>query len=204
MKKIIALILCVVSVFVLSVAVCAESSPVADKVFVVTTLIPENNDASGDAAADESVEVTEKIIPAEVKVNEGGTITVSAPESIVKDEKTSDFTGFKIYKSAKATGTASEAEGKVIALANGLVEAVKDVDYIIVKGSLTDASLEIKPLTDLIVVATYKDVVVDPTSGVVTVQPESPATGSATAICFVIIALVAAAVTFGAKKQTVR
>lgn len=204
MKKIIALILCVISVFVFSVAVCAESSPVADKVFVVTTLIPEDKDASGDAAADESVEVTEKIVPAEVKVNEGGTITVSAPESIVKDEKESDFTGFKIYKTAKATGTAGDADGKVIALANGLVEAVKDVDYAIVKGSLTDATLEIKPYTDLVVVATYKDVVVDPTTGVVTVQPESPKTGNATAICFAIVALAAAAVTFGAKKQSAR
>ncbi len=194
MKKIIALILCVVSVFVLSVAVCAEASPVADKVYVVTTVIPEETTA----------EVGETIKPATVKVNDGGTITVTAPAEIKKEEKKAEFTGFKVYKKAVATGTANEAEGKVIALANGLVEAVKGVDYDIVKGSLTDATVEIKPYTDVVVVATYKDVVIDPTTGNVTVQPESPATGSATAICFVIVALAAAAVTFGAKKQSVR
>ncbi len=183
MKKIVALILCIVSVFVFSVAVSAESSPVGEEVFSVITIVPSQQG-----------EVIESIKPATVTVNEGGTITVTAPESVKKDEVTPEFTGFKIYK--QASGTAGAA--------NGLVEAVLGVDYIIVKGSLGDANVEIKPLTDVVVVATYKDVVIDPTTGNVTVQPESPKTGSATAVCFAIVALAAAAVMFGAKKQSVR
>ncbi|MBQ8202928.1 MAG: hypothetical protein IJZ75_01420 [Clostridia bacterium] len=193
MKKIIALILCVVSIFVLSVAVSAESSPVADKVYAVTTIVPEK-----------SADISDNVKPATVNVNEGSTFTVTAPATIEKDGKTVDFTGFKVYKNAAATGTAADTEGKVIPLANGLVEAVKGTDYDIVKGSLTETTVEIKPYTDVVVVATYKDVVIDPTTGAVTVQPESPKTGSATAICFAIVALAAAAVTFGAKKQSVR
>ncbi len=190
MKKIIALILCVVFVCALSVGVSAESSPVADKVYAVTTIVPE-----------QKADISDNVKPATVKVNDGGTITVTAPATVKSDEAETKFIGFKLYKKAAATGTAAANEGKVVALANGLVEAVKGTDYDIVKGSLTDATVEIKPYTDLVVVATYKDVVIDPTTGVVTVQPESPATGSATAICFAIVGLAAAAVTFGAKKR---
>lgn len=190
MKKIIALILCVVFVCALSVGVSAEKSPVADKVYAVTTIVPE-----------EKADITDNVKPATVKVNDGGTITVTAPATVKNDDGETKFVGFKLYKKAAATGTAAANEGKVVALANGLVEAVKGTDYDIVKGSLTDASVEIKPYTDIVVVANYKDVVIDPTTGVVTVQPESPATGSATAICFAIVGLAAAAVTFGAKKR---
>lgn len=190
MKKIIALVLCVVFVCALSVGVSAEQSPVADKVFAVTTIVPE-----------EKADITDNVKPAIVKVNDGGTITLTAPATVKNDDAEAKFVGFKVYKKAAATGTAAANEGKVIALANGLVEAVKGTDYDIVKGSLTDASVEIKPYTDLVVVANYEDVVIDPTTGAVTVQPESPATGSATAICFAIVGLAAAAVTFGAKKR---
>ena len=190
MKKIIALVLCVVFVCALSVGVSAQDSPVADKVYAVTTIVPE-----------EKADITDNVKPAIVKVNDGGTITLTAPAAVKSDDAETKFVGFKIYKKAAATGTAAANEGEVIALANGLVEAVKGTDYDIVKGSLTDANVEIKPYTDLVVVATYKDVAIDPTTGVVTVQPESPATGSATAICFAIVGLAAAAVTFGAKKR---
>ncbi len=190
MKKIIALVLCVVFVCALSVGVSAEQSPVADKVFAVTTIVPE-----------EKADITDNVKPATTKVNDGGTITLTAPVTVKNDDGETKFLGFKIYKKAAATGTAAANEGKVIALANGLVEAVKGTDYDIVKGSLTDASVEIKPYTDLVVVANYENVVIDPTTGAVTVQPESPATGSATAICFAIVGLAAAAVTFGAKKR---
>ena len=190
MKKIIALVLCVVFVCALSVGVSAQDSPVADKVYAVTTIVPE-----------EKADITDNVKPAIVKVNDGGTITLTAPAAVKSDDAETKFAGFKIYKKAAATGTAAANEGEVIALANGLVEAVKGTDYDIVKGALTDATVEIKPYTDLVVVANYKDVVIDPTTGVVTVQPESPATGSATAICFAIVGLAAAAVTFGAKKR---
>lgn len=190
MKKIIALVLCVVFVCALSVGVSAQDSPVADKVYAVTTIVPE-----------EKADITDNVKPAIVKVNDGGTITLTAPAAVKSDDAETKFVGFKIYKKAAATGTAAANEGEVIALANGLVEAVKGTDYDIVKGSLTDANVEIKPYTDLVVVATYKDVAIDPTTGVVTVQPESPATGSATAICFAIVGLAAAAVTFGAKRR---
>lgn len=190
MKKIIALILCVIFVCVLSVGVSAQQSPVADKVYAVTTIVPE-----------EKADITDNVKPATVKVNEGGTITVTAPATVKNDDAESKFVGFKVYKKAAATGTAAQNEGKVIALANGLVEAVKGTDYDIIKGALTDATVEIKPYTDIVVVANYKDIVIDPTTGNVTVQPESPATGSATAICFAIVGLAAAAVTFGAKKR---
>ncbi len=190
MKKIIALVLCAVFVCALSVGVSAEKSPVADKVYSVTTVIPEEN-----------ADITDNVKPATTKVNDGGTITLTAPATVKSDDGETKFTGFKIYKKAAATGTAAANEGVVTPLANGLVEAVKGTDYDIVKGSLTDTTVEIKPYTDLVVVANYKDVVIDPTTGVVTVQPESPATGSATAICFAIVGLAAAAVTFGAKKR---
>lgn len=186
MKKIIALLLCVVSIFVLSVSVSAASSPVADKVFSVITIVPE---ASGN--------ISESVKPATVKVNDGGTITVTAPATVKNDSAAPEFKGFKVYKQVSTTN----ADGTVT---NSLVEAVLGVDYQIVKGTLGDKNVEIKPLADVVVVANYKDLAIDPSTGNVTVQPESPATGSATAICFAIVALAAAAVIFGAKKQTVR
>ena len=186
MKKIIALILCVVSVFVLSVGVSAASSPVGDAIFAVTTIIPE---ASGNLSG--------SVKPATVKVNDGGTITVTAPEAVKSESAAPTFKAFKVYKQVVTVG----ADGKQT---TSLVEAVAGVDYQVVKGTLGDKNVEIKPLTDVVVVATYNDVVIDPSTGNVTVQPESPKTGSATAICFAIVALAGAAVVFGAKKQTVR
>ena len=89
MKKIIALVLCVVFVCALSVGVSAEKSPVADKVYVVTTVIPE-----------EKADITDNVKPATVKVNDGGTITVTAPVTVKSDDSETKFTGFKLYKKA--------------------------------------------------------------------------------------------------------
>ena len=187
MKKIIATILCLVCAFSLTLGVCAEKSPEATVKYEVT--LYKGTPVDGLSKAGE----------AQI-VNEGGIVTAKAIES----EGT--FNSWTIYKAATATGTAGANEGGLITLSAAatplasVTAAVEVTDYTIVSGSLTSATLSIKPLTSLIICANYNGQITDPVTGVAK-KSDSPKTGYNTAIVFAVVMLGAAAVTFGAKKQ---
>ncbi len=143
--------------------------------------------AADSPTANEKVTVTIRKADSTVNVDvqhsldKGEEITVKADEA-----EYGAFASWSIYKLTADSKT---------------VEAVKGVDYEIVKGSLNDKELSIKLITSVIVCANYGDVVTNPLSNSnVDNSASAPQTGDMTVAYAVIVMLAAVAFGFGVKK----
>lgn len=107
----------------------------------------------------------------------------------------------KVSEDGKFTATVDSAQGTfnewVIYKADGTV-AVAGVDYTVVSGSLKDANLVVKPLTDIIICGNYNGVVTKP---ILDGSSSSPKTGDFTVMYLAAVMMAAGACGFVAKKQ---
>ncbi len=116
----------------------------------------------------------------QVTVDEGGNIVVKA------DATVGTFNSWKIYK-LEGTGTSAK-----------YVEAVAGTDYTVVTGTMKDASLTVKPLTDIVICANYDDKLTDPKTG--DMSEEAPKTGANIALLVFVCTLSLAGAGVAAKK----
>ena len=170
MKKILALLLAALIVCALPVVAMAAKNPSSEKVFQVTV----QKGAVDGQTADKS----------QVTVAENGAITMKAVESAGK------FNSWKVYKAVDATAAAA-ANVKY-------VEATANVDYVIVSGSLTESTITIKPLTDIVVCGNYDGKITDPQTG--NASSVSDKTGYNFALLAVVCVLAVAGAGVAAKK----
>lgn len=112
---------------------------------------------------------------------QSSTVVSGETVKMVSDSTKGTFNNWAVYK---ADGT----------------KAVEGVDYVITSGSLKDATVEIKPLTDIIITGNYDGKVVNPITGEQQ-KPTSPESGDFAVVYMALIMLAAAACGFAAKKQ---
>lgn len=113
-------------------------------------------------------------------VKENGNVVVKA------DTAVGTFNSWKIYK---LEGTGASAK---------YVEAVAGTDYTVVTGTLKDASLTVKPLTDIVICANYNNKLTDPKTG--DMSEEAPKTGASVALLAFVCTLSLAGAGVAAKK----
>lgn len=172
MKKIIAVILALVSVLTLSLTALA-ASPTASPVYKITLAgvggVSEQNNSQNSGSIDKNA--SKKLFT--ITVDENCNIVATA------DANAGRFDGWKIYKANSGTtgnvGVTNTLSVNAVAAINFTV-ATPGVDYTVVSGSLTSNTLVIKPHTDLIITANYGGVVTNPETGEPT-SDKSPATG---------------------------
>lgn len=116
----------------------------------------------------------------QVTVKEGGSVSVKTDASV------GTFNNWKIYK---VTGTGTAAK---------YVEAVAGTDYTVVTGTLKDAALTVKPLTDIVICANYNNKLTDPKTG--DMSEEAPKTGASVALLAFVCTLSLAGAGVAAKK----
>lgn len=195
MKKIIAVILALVSILTLSVTAFAES-PSAKPVYKVTIAgvgaISEESDSQN--AGTINKDSSKKLFT--IKVDENCNIVAKA------DENAGKFDGWKIYKAGSTStgkvGIANTLSVNPVAAINFTV-ATPNVDYKIVSGSLTSKTLVITPYTDLVITANYNGVITNPETGEPT-SDKSPSTGDMLLVYASVAMLAVLSVAFVYKK----
>ncbi|MBR4910266.1 MAG: hypothetical protein IKZ47_02955 [Clostridia bacterium] len=197
MKKILAIVLCVVIALTLSISAMAESSP-------------ENNVIIRKATATKN---TGAAIPEDtfVELGDDGTITVVADEA-----KYGKFIDWSVYVISDVTGTASEFEAGAgsadlleLATTQKATDAKLGTDYTIVAGGLTEKTMTVKPISRIAICGNYYNAnnqatKTDPLSAssvAGTVADTSSKTSDLSILYISLVMLAAAAVIFGAKRQ---
>ncbi len=178
MKKLIAVVLCVILSFSLCVSVAAKVSPTAKE--KVQIIIKKGNGVIVNADSS-TVEQKSDISYA---VEAGHSVTVTPDEATY-----GKFDSWSVYKVVN--------EGGVVKY----VAAVAGVDYRIISGSLTEKSFKFEALRDLIICANFGGTITDPAldSSQAGKKPESPQTSDVAPFA-VLALLVSAASLFGIKK----
>ena len=174
MKKVLAIVLC--ALIALSLTFAAMAAPSPENKVIIRKGIATKQDGSN--------------IPVDtfVEVAEDNTVTVTA------NEKTyGKFNKWTIYVVKTVEGS-DEVE---------YVEAKEGVDYVIVSGSVNDATLVIKPINQIAIAGNYAGKVTDPAkvSSVPGTTPKSVKTGDVNVMFAVIALLAAGAVVLGAKRK---
>lgn len=178
MKKIIAIVLCVVLSLSLCVSVAAKVSPSAkDKVQVIV------KKGSGVIVNADSSTIEQKP-DISYAVEEGHSVTVTPDEATY-----GKFDSWSVYKVVN--------EGGVVKY----VAAVAGVDYRIISGSLTEKSFKFEALRDLIICANFGGTITDPAldSTQAGKKPESPQTSDVAPLVMLTL-LASATAIFGFKK----
>lgn len=192
MKKLLAILLSVITVLCLSVTAFAAESPSATEKITIKIRKSEYVDFTGKADIEYTLDADSVL-----------TVKVDA-------DKEDTFKSWSVYKVVTTVeGVSAPVNSGVVTLNSALklaattkvVPAVEGTDYEVVKGGLDKSEVTLRLKTSLIVCANYGTVITDPLADSSADSSESaPKTSDMTAVYAAVIALAVVAFGFGAKK----